>query len=83
MGDLKMQLQSQGDNLQSRRGDDLEFREKMMKKNHELAEAMEELQVWFFLPFIKVYLIYQLWYLRQFVFKFIRLYYVYYTHHRL
>jgi len=40
-----MQLQSQRDNLVSRRGDDLEFAEKLRKKNHDLAEAMEELQV--------------------------------------
>ncbi|XP_071113169.1 centrosomal protein of 290 kDa-like [Haliotis cracherodii] len=44
ISDYKMQMQSQRENLVSRRGDDLEFREKLQRKNHELAEAMEELQ---------------------------------------
>lgn len=45
ISDYKMQLQSQRDNINLRRGDDAHFREKMAKKNHELAQALEELQV--------------------------------------
>ncbi|XP_060063320.1 centrosomal protein of 290 kDa-like [Ylistrum balloti] len=44
ISDYKMQMQSQKDNLVSKRGDEIEFRDKLMKKNHEMAEAMEELQ---------------------------------------
>jgi hypothetical protein len=43
--DYKMQLQSQTAGLATRRGEDADFREKLAKRNHELAEAMEELQV--------------------------------------
>lgn len=43
--DYKMQLQSQASGMATRRGDEADFREKLAKRNHELAEAMEELQV--------------------------------------
>ncbi|KAK3096658.1 hypothetical protein FSP39_002154 [Pinctada imbricata] len=42
--EYKMQLQSQRENLESRRGEDQDFRVKLQKKNHDLAEALEELQ---------------------------------------
>ncbi|PVD27873.1 hypothetical protein C0Q70_10448 [Pomacea canaliculata] len=44
LGDYKLQVQTQRDNLRSQEGEDLGFREKLAKKNHELAQAMEELQ---------------------------------------
>ncbi|XP_055888045.1 centrosomal protein of 290 kDa-like [Biomphalaria glabrata] len=44
ISDYKMQMQSQRDNIVSRRGEDAEFKEKLAKKNRELAETMEELQ---------------------------------------
>ena len=45
ISDYKMQMQTQRDNIVSRRGEDAEFKEKLGKKNRELAETMEELQV--------------------------------------
>ena len=42
-----MQVQAQRENIVSHQGDDMGFREKLARKNHELAEAMEELQVRF------------------------------------
>ncbi|GFO27236.1 centrosomal protein of 290 kda-like, partial [Plakobranchus ocellatus] len=44
ISDYKMQMQTQRDNIVSRRGEDAEFKEKLGKKNRELAETMEELQ---------------------------------------
>ncbi|XP_055954901.1 centrosomal protein of 290 kDa [Patella vulgata] len=44
ISDYMMQLQAQRENLVARRGDDQDVRDKMSKKNRELAEAMEELQ---------------------------------------
>ena len=45
LSDYKMQVQAQRENIMSHQGDDVGFREKLARKNHELAEAMEELQV--------------------------------------
>ena len=45
ISDYKMQMQTQRDSIVSRRGEDAEFKEKLGKKNRELAETMEELQV--------------------------------------
>ncbi|CAH1800117.1 unnamed protein product [Owenia fusiformis] len=42
--DYQRQLDSQRDALQNRHGDDMEFRQKLTKKNRELSEALEELQ---------------------------------------
>ncbi|GFR72659.1 centrosomal protein of 290 kDa [Elysia marginata] len=44
ISDYKMQMQTQRDSIVSRRGEDAEFKEKLGKKNRELAETMEELQ---------------------------------------
>ncbi|XP_005096015.2 centrosomal protein of 290 kDa [Aplysia californica] len=44
ISDYKMQMQTQRENIVSRRGEDAEFKEKLAKKNRELAETMEELQ---------------------------------------
>ncbi|CAG5135824.1 unnamed protein product, partial [Candidula unifasciata] len=44
LSDYKMQMQTQRDSIVSRRGEDAEFKEKLAKKNRELAETMEELQ---------------------------------------
>ncbi|CAL1542937.1 unnamed protein product [Lymnaea stagnalis] len=44
ISDYKMQMQTQRDSIVSRRGEDAEFKEKVAKKNRELAETMEELQ---------------------------------------
>ncbi|XP_070190390.1 centrosomal protein of 290 kDa-like [Littorina saxatilis] len=44
LSDYKMQVQAQRENIVSQQGDDMGFREKLARKNHELAEAMEELQ---------------------------------------
>ena len=45
ISDYKMQMQTQRENIVSRHGEDAEFKEKLAKKNKELAETMEELQV--------------------------------------
>lgn len=44
ISDYKLQMQSQRDNLVARRGEDVEYRDKLSRKNKDLAEAMEELQ---------------------------------------
>ena len=44
ISDYKMQMQTQRENIVSRRGEDAEFKDKIGKKNKELAETMEELQ---------------------------------------
>ncbi|KAL8608877.1 hypothetical protein ACOMHN_056041 [Nucella lapillus] len=44
LSDYKMQVQSQREKITSHQGDDVGFRDKLARKNHELAEAMEELQ---------------------------------------
>ncbi|XP_059169831.1 centrosomal protein of 290 kDa-like [Physella acuta] len=44
ISDYKMQMQTQRDSIVSRRGEDAEYRDKLAKKNRELAETMEELQ---------------------------------------
>lgn len=45
ISDYKMQLQSQRDNLLHQKEGDLEYKEKVLQKNRQLGEAMEELQV--------------------------------------
>uniref|UniRef100_A0A0L8IEA8 Uncharacterized protein n=1 Tax=Octopus bimaculoides TaxID=37653 RepID=A0A0L8IEA8_OCTBM len=44
ISDYKMQLQSQRDNLLHQKEGDLEYKEKVLQKNRQLGEAMEELQ---------------------------------------
>ncbi|KAJ8314697.1 hypothetical protein KUTeg_006847 [Tegillarca granosa] len=44
LSDYKLQVQAHRETFVSSRGEDAEYREKLARKNHELAEAMEELQ---------------------------------------
>lgn len=48
VNDFKMHMEAQRDKLVSTKGGELDFREKMARKNRDLADAMEELQVRFF-----------------------------------
>ena len=45
VSDFKMHMEAQRDKLVSTKGGELDFREKMARKNRDLADAMEELQV--------------------------------------
>ncbi|XP_061195068.1 centrosomal protein of 290 kDa-like isoform X3 [Saccostrea echinata] len=44
VSDFKMHMEAQRDKLVSNKGGELDYREKLARKNHDLAEAMEELQ---------------------------------------
>lgn len=45
VSDNKMHMEAQRDKLVSTKGGKLDYREKIVRKNYDLAEAMKELQV--------------------------------------
>lgn len=49
VSDFKMHMEAQRDKLVSTKGGQLDYREKLARKNRDLAEAMEELQVQYLL----------------------------------
>lgn len=53
VSDFKMHMEAQRDKLVSTKGGQLDYREKLARKNRDLAEAMEELQVRYLLLILR------------------------------